>query len=205
MAQWRFLSTSSRVLKWQTLQDVTSPIVPPYDRMPQLAMRYVRNDNVRNSTVGGRRRHPISERQQPDRATQWQRAFSRLQISRPWVSAAGFHHTQAAACTLTNYQFNAPLANGATSASRTVPSFSLDSGLVFDRDTQLFGRAFRQTLEPRAFYVQHAVFATRACCPTTTRGANDFNLPSIYTENALSAMTASPTATCSPSVSPAAT
>ena len=31
---------SLNTLKWQTLQDVTSPITPPYDRLPQLHWRY---------------------------------------------------------------------------------------------------------------------------------------------------------------------
>ncbi len=38
---------SVRALKWQTLQDVTAPIVPPYDRLPQLIGRYAR------ANVGG--------------------------------------------------------------------------------------------------------------------------------------------------------
>ena len=39
------------------------------------------------------------------------------------------------------------------SPNRGVGLFSLDSGLYFDRNTQLFGKDFRQTLEPRAFYL----------------------------------------------------
>jgi pimeloyl-ACP methyl ester carboxylesterase len=31
-----YFSTTLRALKWQTLQDVTSPITPPYDRLPQI-------------------------------------------------------------------------------------------------------------------------------------------------------------------------
>ena len=33
-----------RALNYQTLQDVNSPIVPPYDRMPQLTAAYTRAD-----------------------------------------------------------------------------------------------------------------------------------------------------------------
>lgn len=36
--------------------------------------------------------------------------------------------------------------------STTVGVASLDSGLIFERDTSLFGNSFRQTLEPRLFY-----------------------------------------------------
>ncbi|KXS37250.1 MAG: LPS-assembly protein [Halomonadaceae bacterium T82-2] len=39
-----------------------------------------------------------------------------------------------------------------TSLSRTVPVSSVDAGLVFERDAQLFGEAWRQTLEPRLYY-----------------------------------------------------
>lgn len=34
-----------------------------------------------------------------------------------------------------------------------VPIASIDSGLYFDRNTQWFGKNYRQTLEPRLFYL----------------------------------------------------
>jgi LPS-assembly protein len=37
--------------------------------------------------------------------------------------------------------------------SRSLPVVSLDSGLVFDRSTSLFGRSYTQTLEPRLYYL----------------------------------------------------
>ncbi|WP_122863643.1 LPS assembly protein LptD, partial [Pseudomonas viridiflava] len=40
-----------------------------------------------------------------------------------------------------------------SSQSRSVPVFSVDSGLYFDRNTQWFGKDYRQTLEPRLFYL----------------------------------------------------
>ena len=39
-----------------------------------------------------------------------------------------------------------------TSPSRAVPVLSVDSGLVFERPTVLFGSRWRQTLEPRLYY-----------------------------------------------------
>jgi len=39
------------------------------------------------------------------------------------------------------------------SPSRGLPIASIDSGLVFDRSTTLFGQAYTQTLEPRLFYL----------------------------------------------------
>ncbi|MBY8947577.1 MULTISPECIES: LPS-assembly protein LptD [unclassified Pseudomonas] len=40
-----------------------------------------------------------------------------------------------------------------SSQDRAIPVASLDSGLYFDRDTNWFGTNYRQTLEPRAFYL----------------------------------------------------
>jgi LPS-assembly protein len=37
--------------------------------------------------------------------------------------------------------------------SRSLPVVSLDSGLVFDRSTSLFGTSYTQTLEPRLYYL----------------------------------------------------
>jgi LPS-assembly protein len=39
------------------------------------------------------------------------------------------------------------------SPSRSLPVVSLDSGLVFDRSTSLFGNSYTQTLEPRLYYL----------------------------------------------------
>ena len=177
-----YLSAQLRMLKWQTLQDVAAPIVPPYDRMPQLALRYARaNTGGFDYSVDLDTTQFHADRLltgQPN----GQRTFAVAQWSRPWVSPAGFI-TPKLQLHATHYSFNSPLANGAVSASRVVPTFSLDSGVVFERDASYFGRAFRQTLEPRAFYV-HTPFRNQALLPNYDSGANDFNFASIYTENA---------------------
>jgi LPS-assembly protein len=81
------------------------------------------------------------------------------------------------------YQFDAALNNGSRSAVSTVPTFSLDSGLVFERETRLLGRDLVQTLEPRAFYV-YTPFRNQSLLPNYDTAAYDFSFASIYTENA---------------------
>ncbi|MEO5605970.1 MAG: LPS assembly protein LptD, partial [Polaromonas sp.] len=154
-----YFSSSLRALKWQTLQDVNAPIIPPYDRLPQLTAAYTRVDaplaglgsGFDWSLTGDYTRFSAdrSLTRQPDA----NRAFSRLQVSRPWLAPWGYI-TPKVQLHATSYQFDAPLANGQTSASRVVPTFSLDAGVQFERDASLFGRSFTQTLEPRAFYVR---------------------------------------------------
>ena len=175
-------SNTVRTLRWQTLQDVSAPITPPYDRLPQLATRYAR------SNVGGfdysvdadytRFQSERSLTLQPNA----QRVFSVLQLSRPWLGAAGFI-TPKLQLHVSDYQFDAPLSNGATAASRVVPTFSVDSGLVFERDARYFGMNFRQTLEPRAFYV-NTPYRDQSLLPNYDSGAIDFNFATIYTDNA---------------------
>ena len=57
-----------------------------------------------------------------------------------------------------NYGYFGLLGSGATpftqpSPSRSLPVVSVDSGLVFDRSTTLFGHSYTQTLEPRLYYL----------------------------------------------------
>ncbi|MEP6792273.1 MAG: LPS assembly protein LptD, partial [Ramlibacter sp.] len=181
-AQGNF-SATARVLKWQTLQDVTAPIVPPYDRAPQLIGRYTRSNLAAGLDVSVEVDYTQFESNrilngQPNA----KRTYTLTQISRPW-QAPGWFFTPKVQLHTTQYQFDAPLVNGMTSASRNLPTFSLDSGLVFERDASYFGRNFRQTLEPRAFYV-YTPYRDQSLLPNYDSAPNDFNFATIYTENA---------------------
>jgi LPS-assembly protein len=177
-----FFAAEARALKWQTLQDVSAPIVPPYDRMPQLIGRYVRS-NVGGFDFSVEADHTRFE---ADPALTGQtNAYRNLligQISRPWLLPGGYI-TPKLQLHATNYRFDSALATGARTHERTLPTFSLDAGLFFERDANFFGRDFRQTLEPRAFYV-YTPFRDQASLPNYDSGANDFNFATIYTENA---------------------
>ena len=111
-----------------------------------------------------------------------QRTFSVLQMSRPVLAPAGFIAPKLQ-LHASHYQFESHLRDGSTAASRVVPTVSLDSGLVFERDAEFFGRKFQQTLEPRAFYV-NTPFRDQSLLPNYDSGANDFNFATIYTDNA---------------------
>jgi LPS-assembly protein len=64
-----------------------------------------------------------------------------------------------------------------------VPTFSLDSGLQFERAASYFGKAFTQTLEPRAFYVR-TPYRAQGLLPNYDSAENSFNFATVYTENA---------------------
>jgi hypothetical protein len=61
----------------------------------------------------------------------------------------------------------------------TVPTFSLDSGLIMERQATVFGREFLQTLEPRAFYV-YTPFRDQNNLPNYDSAQMDFNFATIY-------------------------
>ena len=179
-----------RMLSYQTLRYDLAPITPPYDRMPQITGNYDKYDwNGFDVHLGldytRFRADPafapaLNGLPQPN----GERVLGVAQISRPWLTPGTFVIPKLQ-LHATSYQVDAPLANGATSASRVVPTFSLDSGMVFERDMTLFGRAFRQTLEPRAFYV-YTPYRNQSLLPNYDSAANDFNFATIYTENAFS-------------------
>ena len=186
-----YFTSSVRAVKWQTLQDVDAPIIPPYNRLPQFNAAYTRfnaplagleslgsgfdwsveGDYTRFSADRGLTRQPDANR-----------AYTRLQASYPWLAPGGFI-TPKLQLHATHYTFDAPLANGALSASRGVPTFSLDSGLQFERDAALFGRSLTQTLEPRAFYVR-TPFRDQSYLPNYDSAATSFNFATVFTENA---------------------
>src|SRR5207244_3768937 len=110
------------------------------------------------------------------------RTFSLTRISRRW-GTPGWFIMPKLQLHATHYEFDQPLvATGSTSASRVLPTFSLDSGMVLERDTNLFGRSVRQTLEPRAFYV-YTPLRDQNHLPVYDTARYDFSFATVYTEN----------------------
>jgi len=71
------------------------------------------------------------------------------------------------------------------SPDRSVPIFSVDSGLYFDRDTQWFGKDYRQTLEPRLFYL-YVPEEDQDNIPVFDTGESSFSYSSLWRENRFS-------------------
>ncbi|PUE34631.1 LPS-assembly protein LptD [Limnohabitans sp. Hippo4] len=177
----------TQVLKFQTLQDISSPITPPYDRSPQMVARYNKWD-VQGFDVGftaDTTRFEADYSQIPGGTSailrNGQRSYAAAQISHPWLKPWGFvipkiqlHGTR--------YQLDTPLATGQSEVNRLLPTFSLDTGLVYERDASFFGRGLRQTLEPRAFFVR-TPYKDQSQLPSYDSGATDFNLTTVYSEN----------------------
>lgn len=176
------LSANVRVLKWQTLQDVSSPIVPPFDWLPQINARWARdNDRGFDYSIDAQYTRFHADRGlvvQPNA----NRAVMLAQVTRPLTRPWGFL-TPRVQLHASQYQFERPIAGGATSAGRVLPTLSVDSGLVFERPASFFGRAFTQTLEPRLKYV-FTPWRDQSRLPLYDTGAYDFNFATIWADNA---------------------
>ncbi|WP_252179313.1 LPS-assembly protein LptD [Endozoicomonas sp. 4G] len=72
------------------------------------------------------------------------------------------------------------------SPSTTAGSFSLDSGLYFERFTNLFGTDFTHTLEPRAKYLYVPYVENQEYNPTFDTAAMGFTYSSLWLDNRFS-------------------
>ncbi len=89
----------------------------------------------------------------------------------------GIHHT--------SYDLNASNVVGSPQPDRTLPIFSLDSGLTFDRDVTVRGERLTQTLEPRAMYV-YVPYRDQTLLPNFDSTFTDFSFAQIFNENRFS-------------------
>jgi LPS-assembly protein len=183
-------SMTAQVQRWQTLQVDTGAITPPYDRAPQITMRYGQwnAEGLDWSVVGDTTRFEADYSRIPSVSAttlaslrNGERSYVQAQVSRPWIRPWGFV-TPKVQLHATRYQLDNPLDNGASALNRVLPTFSVDSGLIFERETRLFGKDILQTLEPRAFYAR-TPYHDQSLFPVYDSGAADFNLSTIYSEN----------------------
>jgi LPS-assembly protein len=174
---------SARVLRFQPLQDIRSTIIPPYNLTPQIGMTYAKwqADGFDWSVQADTTRFEADFSRIPNfMGRNGERSYVQTQLSRPWIRPWGFF-TPKVQLHATRYQLDQPMDNGSVVANRVLPTFSLDSGLVVERDASWFGRSVAQTLEPRAFYAK-TPFKDQSMLPVYDSGLTDFNLSTIYSE-----------------------
>jgi LPS-assembly protein len=160
-----YWNTSVQVYKYQTLQDPDAPIAPPYDKVPELSVHGGRYDwygfDTELDATATRFSRPEFQGNHlgPDGDRMVLYPTIAFPIVKPgWfiTPKVGLHMTQYQS---TNWYGLDPgglptTQNFPSSESRTLPIMSLDAGMVFERDTSLFGKAATQTLEPRLYYLR---------------------------------------------------
>jgi LPS-assembly protein len=172
-----------RVQQWQVLQDVDAPITSPYERSPQVGARGSGRlaGGLEWGTETEFNRFTLVDTAGTSARPTGRRAHLLAHLGRSFGSA-GWTLTPKLSVNAASYDTDQPMLDGRTSASRVIPTFSLDSAWVFERDARWFGRTVRQTLEPRVLYV-NTPFRAQSTLPQFDSAPKDFNFDSIYTEN----------------------
>ncbi len=165
-----------RTQSFQTLQDPLAPITPPYARLPQIS--YIGNRlDVFGSDLGLNSEYvSFSHPTLPN----GQRLVVNPSITLPFLSTFGFIKPKVA-LHYTSYVMDQQTTT-IVDATRTLPIFSLDSGVVFERDASMFGRNITQTLEPRLFY-SYIPFRDQASLPVFDSALPDPNFVTLFQEN----------------------
>jgi LPS-assembly protein len=139
---WQF---TANVQSYQTLSGEE-----PYRRLPQLTLtsRNIEKNKKFNFYVESE----LVRFDHPDDKVIGNRFDLNTAISYPIRTAATFfiprlnlRHTQ--------YQLDQTTVGEEQNPYRNLPMFSIDSGIIFERDTQLFGTPLVQTLEPQLYYL----------------------------------------------------
>lgn len=168
---WNF---SAIAQKYQTLNGISFP----YERLPQLTLSGGQNYGDVNLNLysqlvafdsNSNVTRPTGTRftAYPSITIPFERPFGYIKPK------LGIHYT--------SYSLN-NVASDQESQNRTLPIFSVDSGLYFDRDFKIANRAYSQTIEPRLFYV-YIPDRNQAKIPVFDSSVTDLNFTSLFMDN----------------------
>ena len=176
---WRF---NGLVQKYQTLDETSYP----YERLPQLTLTADKEWNYLTTNLYSQWTYFDQNRDAIPAAT-----GSRLTLypsfSVPIKKSFGFI-TPKLGVHSTNYRLNDNNFNingqniSNNSETRTLPIFSLDSGLYFERDTSVVKNNYTQTIEPRLFYV-YIPYKDQDLLPVFDSSVANLNMSTLFTEN----------------------
>lgn len=171
---------------YQTLQSPGSFISPPYDQLPFVKVGYGRSDltlfdlpdwEFSFGAAATRFRVSFTNPQGVHVGAQSNRLVGATSLTRRW-QAPGWFVQPLVKLHVAQYQFDNAAGNRVT-LSRAIPTMSLDSGLIFERDASMFGRRYTQTLEPRVF-LTYTPFRDQSGMPNFDSAAMDFNMMSMF-------------------------
>ncbi len=170
-------NASARVQRYQTLQDPLAPVVVPYRRQPQVNLGAQQTIAGADLALSGEYvdfRHPTS--------VNAQRLVIYPSLSYPLLNAPGYFLTPKLGIHYTDYVLDTNNPATMSNSTRSVPIFSLDSGLVFERSDSFLGTGYAQTLEPRAYYVR-IPYRDQDRLPNFDTAQAPFSFSQMFTEN----------------------
>jgi LPS-assembly protein len=174
-----------RTRRYQVLQDSEAPIASPYDRALQFGLRHAgeRGGIEWQAEIEANRFTLAVGMPSATRPAGW-RAHLLAGLARPWRSSAGWLTPRLQINAATYDLDQAKADDGRSHLSRTIPTASIDGGLIFERLTDAFGReGLKQTLEPRLLYVR-TPYRAQSSLLAFDSAPKDFSISSIFSDNA---------------------
>ncbi|MDP9109616.1 MAG: LPS-assembly protein LptD, partial [Pseudomonadota bacterium] len=166
-----------RSSNYQVLQDPIAPIARPYDRLPQITFTAARQDvsgfDLNFDADATRFYHPTLQR--------GDRLFVNPRVSYPFIRP-GYFVTPKLAFHATRYNLTDVPPGTESAPSRALPTASVDSGMIFERDANYFGKPMTQTLEPRLFYV-YTPYRDQSMLPNFDSSLADLSFTQLFSEN----------------------
>ena len=176
---WRF---NGLVQKYQTLDDISFP----YQRLPQLTLSANKDWNYVTADLYSQyaffdRNNKASLAATGSRLTLYPSLSVPLTQSYGFVTPKFGVHSTHYSIKDNNFTVNGQNISN-NSDTRTLPIFSLDSGLYFERDFGIVKNKYTQTIEPRLFYV-YIPNKNQDLLPVFDSALSDLNLTTLFSEN----------------------
>lgn len=172
-----------RLQYYQTVDETISSELRPYSRMPQLLFSLDKPDQAFGLTYDMRAEY-VNFNHSDSSVVKGQRVDLRPGVSLPMLRPWGFLIPKAS-LRYTTYSLEEQTAGLSDSPDRTVGTFSMDGGLVFDRQSNWLGQDSTHTLEPRLFYL-YTPEVDQDDLPAFDTSVNDFSFTSLFRENRFS-------------------
>jgi len=173
-APWQLIL---RAQKFQTLSDPTLPPgLPPYDRVPQLLATLQEVDwaGLTFAGVG-----EYANFQNPTLVT-GQRAYAYPTVA--WIrQGSAWSFTAKTGVHMRHYDLNDTTPDR-TTQDYAIPISSVDAGLTFEREWNILGHDFVQTLEPRAYYV-YVPYRNQSRAPVFDTALDDYTFAQLFSDN----------------------
>jgi len=167
------------VQRWQTLQtDPLAPVTPPYSREPQILLTASKQTLSYDLDVIGSFvdfRHPT--------LVNGRRAFAYPSVTVPLQTSYAYSNTKVGVHT-TYYGLDQGLTT-LDDQRRTLPIFSTETGVNFERPTSWYGQRLTQTLEPKLYYL-YIPTRQQNHIPNFDSALQDINFATLYAENQFS-------------------
>ncbi len=177
------LALTTRIETYQSLNSTLTGFALPYTKLPQVNLNL--NHAFENMPVYASLDTETVNFQHAN-LVQGQRINLRPSLSFP-LKTAGTYMTPKVSVQHSEYFLNNQAAGKPDQYTRTLPIFSVDSGMQFDRDVSWDGAKKIHTLEPRLFYL-YVPRQNQSNIPVFDSSLYDFWFASLFRENRFSGM-----------------